>query len=174
MLLNTFSSVPHRDVSIMFKDKKVLSFHLFPCFAQLSLLWKMLPQRNIKIACVAWGHEQNRRSLQGRAEGTQTRRTPLYENTHGGWICGLGKPQGSLRQPSVSTGHLVCEGRKTLLSVTYCLRVWLQGSTKRNRGEKHLCPCTQTHTPHYRRILINCVSLTQRQEFTEQFTPYLC
>lgn len=52
-----------------------------------------------------------KRSLEGRAEGTQTKRTPLYENTYGDGICGLGKPQGwlstwSMKEESALYGTL--------------------------------------------------------------------
>lgn len=172
MLLNTFSSVPHRDVSIMFKDKKVLSFHLFPCFAQLSLLWKNAPAKKHKNSMCSmrpWTEEVCKGGRKGLKPGER-----LYVKIHmEAESVALANPRARWDSPRCPRGTWsVKEGR--LLSVTYCLGVWLQGSTKQNRGEKHLCPCTQTHTPHYRRILINCVSLTQRQEFTEQFTPYLC
>lgn len=151
------------DMFIMFQDKKVISFHLFPCFDKLSLLWKENPptkeHKNSMCSMRPW-----KEVWKGERKGLKPRE-PLCMKIH------METEFVTLANPRA--GWVPGPWRKILLSMAYYLEIWLQGRKKRNLGKKRLCPCTQTHTYNYRRILINCFSLTHRQELTEQFTPYI-
>lgn len=151
------------DMFIMFKDKKVVSFHLFPCFDKLSLLWKENPptkeHKNSMCSMRPW-----KEVWKGERKGLKPRE-PLYMKIH--------RETEFVTLANPRAGWVPGPWRKILLSMASYLETWLQGRKNRNLGKKHLCPCTQTHTHNYRRILINCFSLTHRQELTEQFTPYI-